>query len=171
MQEDIFLEKLHKIVGADISNLQRNIITQESGRYQVFGDWQILRCPDQAQVYHNGDLKFVAGDVRTALSWCVAEKHRRFELSREIARLDQQVCRTERDITHTSLMLPRVSDQALRDSIRTKLQHKKNLLQEAKNRLSKCIGRAKYIQTRGFNDEIARTRRFTPICTTSPGSW
>ncbi len=170
MQEDLLLQKLHRIVGPDMLSLQRHTITHDRGRYQVFGDWEIIHAGDQAQVYHNGDLKFVARDVRTALSWCVAERHRRFELSRDIARWDQKVQRTQRDIDHTAMLLPRIHDQELRDNIQTKLLHKKQMLLEAKNRLSKCIGHAKYIQIRGFNDEIARTRRFTPICTTGTGS-
>lgn len=170
MQDDLLLQKLHRIVGPDMLSLQRHTITQDRGRYQVFGDWEIIQAPDQAQVYHNGDLKFMASNVRTAMSWCVAERHRRFELSRDIARWDQQVQRVQRDIAHTAALLPRVQDPDLRHTIQDKLQLKRQLLREAKNRLSKCIGRAKYIQIRGFNDEIARTRRLTPICTTGTGS-
>ena len=170
MIPDDVLAKLQRMVDADMRSLERHIITEDQGRYTLFGDYEIRSNQDEAHVYHNGDLKFIASSLRAAVSWCVAEKHRRHELSNEISRLDQQQHRVQRDINNTRMMLPRISSTELRSSVSDKLRRKEQVLEDVKIRLSNCIDRAKYIQIRGFNDEIARTRRLTPIRSNCSGS-
>ena len=169
LPQDI-LEKLQRIVGPDMRVIERNLMMGDAGRYQLFGDYEIHDHGSEAHVYHNGDLKFIASSTRSAVSWCVAERHKRHELSNEILRLDQQQHRVQRDINNTEMMLPRITNTALRTSVIDRLQLKQQMLRSVKNRLSNCIDRAKYIQIRGFNDEIARTRQSQPIYSTSAGS-
>lgn len=169
LSQDI-LTKLQRIVGADMRSLERNLMVGDAGRYEVFGNYEIHDHGTEAHVYHNGDLRFIASDTRSAVSWCVAERHKQHELSNEILRLDQQKHRVERDINNTRMMLPRITSTDLRSTVIDKLHVKEQVLSNVKNRLSNCINRAKYIQIRGFNDEIARTRQSQPICSNSAGS-
>ena len=66
------------------------------------------------------------------------------------------------DLSLVQQLFHRYRDPVVRDSVAAKLSHKRQTLLDINSRLEKCANLAKYWQTKGFNDEIARTQHSAP---------
>jgi hypothetical protein len=95
--------------------------------------------------------------TRSALSWCIADKHHAYNTARELLNTDNKLSALTADIATRAAVGDRSRDPALKETILTKLESKiiqKKLLE---NQLTKCVNWAKYVQQRGFENETART--------------
>jgi len=157
------LQKLKRIVKTDIPLVEQNTMARdEHGQYDVFGIYQIQRNQHGASVWHKQELTKQFGSVKSAVSWCIAEKYKKYDLSRNIEQSDIDVTRLNNDVAISQGMIARIKNFDAYIISHTKLENKKAHLSQARNRLEKCVNLAKYFQIRGFNDELARTRGSTP---------
>jgi hypothetical protein len=162
--------RFDRMLSADLAMAQRNMIHQNpDGTYEVFGRWHIQVLADQVQVTSGPHSRHDFARLPAAVSWCIAQKYNQRDLAAEIVRLDGDFRRL-RD----QHQVRRAAAQALRDPLRRSIAMVKS--QEAHSRykniglrLAECARRAKYFQIRGFNDEIARTRRPAPHRTSRDG--
>jgi hypothetical protein len=160
MTSDLTLQRLFDIVKKDSVLIEQNLITVDDGVYHVFNRFQIRSMSDSRYQVSRGDhAQAVFSTLSAALSWCIAEKLQNYTLSRNIQQLDQQCARLSDDLDLREKLMSRSKDNAYRDIVSSKTMNKKQALKLARNQLQKCVAVAKYFQTKGFNDEIARTRR------------
>lgn len=164
------LRRLEKIVGPDLESLSENVIFREHNQYKVFNTWTIQPGPGVVHVLdqHNQSLTFE--NLKIAVAWCIAKKYRANKLAQEIQQLDHKQSTLQTDIVITKRLLTRTSDRELKIISEIKLEDKQVRLRFAQSQMNKCVNRAKYCQLRGFNDEIARTRRPTPNRTDNQGT-
>jgi hypothetical protein len=141
---------------------EKNAIIQHSNGYNVFGKFDLRREEHGVTVWFKQDQVHWFSSPKSAVSWCVAEKYNKFDLSREIALADSDTVRLSNDVAISQELLPTIQDRDRRSIARHKLEHKQSQLKQAQERLTKCVNLAKYFQIRGFNDELARTRRQAP---------
>jgi len=160
MKSDQEFERLFR---QEFRNVMPNTIWQnDDGSYQVFGHYCIQSERPGFRVFCSATDVGVFSSTRTALSWCIADKHKSYNTAREILALDNKLTSLTHDINARAAVGDRSKDPALRETILTKLETKiirKKLLE---NQLTKCVNWAKYCQQRGFDNETQRTGRSQP---------
>ena len=161
MKQDKILSKLKNIVETDLDNLKGNTIFQADGKYHVFDKYTLTKLPDTTFLVSKKNYNDrIFSSMRSALSWCIADKYQQLELARSIQKLDTEKYVMNNDVNTRSGLLKDITDPDRREIIKFKLDHKKSSLKLVENRLTKCVNLAKYWQIQGFNlDETARTKR------------
>jgi hypothetical protein len=135
------------------------IVDDKKGTVLAFGRYRIEQRAASVQLYVDEELRLNFSDRRSALSWCVADKHQQLNLARRISQLDEQKLLITNDIDTRRVLLQRSRNTRYRDTVSTKLAAKMRHRASVLDQLEKCITQAKYIQIRGFTNETARTRR------------
>ena len=160
MKQNKFISRLETIVASDLDNLKSNMIFQADGKYHVFDQYTITNLKDSVTVSKQKYTDRTFSTLRSALSWCIADKYKQLELSIAIQKLDAEKTIMHNDVTARNALLKNITDPDRREIVRFKLDNKKANLKVVENRLTKCINLAKYWQIQGFNlDETARTKR------------
>lgn len=137
----------------------KTIFQNEHGEYEVFGRYLIRSEPGGYRVFCSAtDVGLFTG-TRTALSWCIADKHRSYALAHNLHMLDQKLGHITNDIAVRAAVGDRSTRPQFREDIEIKLEGKIILKKQLELQLSKCIDQAKYYQQRGLDNETARTGR------------
>ena len=164
--ENMFQE----VLGRDAEMAQINLIHPDGTGYRVFDRYQMQDHGGRVEVRRDGEEPCEFSCTRSALSWCIADKYRQRATAQEIQTLDQRRRQLRDDIDMSRQLLERTREHHNREVIEAKMQYKRQMLRDADLRLDKCVALAKYWQIRGFNDEIARTRRPAPNSTNRPSN-
>ena len=155
------LEKLQRMVERDLPDLASIAIVKDSNEYLVFGCYSVVKQPKTGRVTvsKHGVLYHRFSSLRTALSWCIADKHQQYSLTRDIERLDADKSLLEDDLAVRQPLALRIKDFVLKEAVMLKIETRKRRLTAVTDQLDKCVNLAKYWQIRGFNNETARTGR------------
>lgn len=153
------LQRLEKIVGPDLETLSENAIFRDQGQYNMFNTWTITPGPGLVQVLDQNQQAMTFENLKIAAAWCIAKKYKHSQLAQEIEQLDHKQSVLKTDIAITKKLLTRLHDRDQKTISQIKLEDKQTRLRFTQHQMEKCVNRAKYCQLRGFNDEIARTRR------------
>jgi hypothetical protein len=147
-----------QIVNEDLPELQENLIVGNSDGYSAFGHYNISRKEHGYQVKRKQAVIAIFSEMRTALSWCIADKYKQLHLANDILDLDQQKQTASADYRVRYRLYEQLSanKQAL---IEQKIEARRDRIIAINNKLSQCVGIAKYWQIRGFNNETERIRR------------
>lgn len=160
MKKQQAINKLLNLVKDDIPQLEKNsIIPQDSG-YLAFGKYHISPPVDGIVTVHKQtQLCGEFNNVKTALSWCIADKFRQFKLADQILQLEKQIIMVVADLHVRSTLASRFKTPGQRSATEPKLSARRYRLTQLNHHLDKCVNLAKYWQIRGFNNETARTGR------------
>lgn len=162
--------KVQQMLASDLVLAESNMITPCSpGVYDVFGRWKLRDQQHQVEITARDRLVGRFSNVRSALSWCIAEKYQQHELSHNIRNLDRDLQRFHAAHDAYREILTRITDPQRRWVVGVKSDEATLRYRQAAERMSIYVSRAKYLQIRGFNDEIARTRRPAPHRTSRDG--
>ena len=161
-----YWDRLESILTPDLDEIKNNLIVKENNQYNVFGNYLITPIGLDVEVKFKGVITHHFATLKSAVSWCIADKFRQYSLCQEIKNLDQDQTRLNDDINTTLHILKDLTNIEQKNIVEVKLQNKQLKLDLVHNSLLKCANRAKYWQIRGFNDEIARTRRQASNTTT-----
>jgi sulfur transfer complex TusBCD TusB component (DsrH family) len=157
MKSDQEFDRMFRQEFCDIVN---NLIWQnDAGEYEVFGKYRIVPMRPGYQVFCSATDAGTFHSTRTALSWCIADKHSSYNLARELLETDNKLYSLNQDISARTAVGERSKDPNFRDIIATKLESKIINKKRLENQLTKCVNWAKYCQQRGFENETARTGR------------
>ena len=159
MNQKKVLERLQDIVAMDLNDMAKNVILPDGAGYQVFEIYSLQPVAGQWQVGKRGDIVSNRGSLKSAVSWCVADKYNQIRLGMDIIDLDRQCQLTKNDIEVRSLLQKKIRDVDLKSAVNIKITTRQLRLRVLGERLEKCINRAKYLQIRGFNNETARSGR------------
>lgn len=139
-------------------NIHNMIVDDESGGYVAFGRYHLRPAQQTFEVYTpGGNLIGSFSNKRTAISWCVADKYNQLKLAQNIRVLDIKKQALSADIYCRRQLAERSRDNGFSEVVLTKLQPKVQQHTWVDQELEKCLNSAKYIQLRGFQNEIART--------------
>lgn len=153
-------QDLENLVRTELRTLMPNIIWRnDAGEYELFGKYRIISCRPGFKVYCSASEIGTFSSTKTAVSWCVADKYQDFTLARQILHIDQQLENISNDIFVRLGIANRSRRVQLREDIDTKLEPKIIRKKQLENQLIKCVNSAKYLQQRGFDNEIARSSR------------
>jgi hypothetical protein len=154
---------IEQLFRQEFRELMPNVIWEnDNGIYEVFGHYRIEPVATGFGVSCGATDIGVFATTRTALSWCIADKHRAYNTAREILTLDNKLTSTTNDINARAAVGDRSQNPVLRETILTKLESKIIHKKQLENQLTKCVNWAKYCQQRGFDNETARTGRGQP---------
>jgi hypothetical protein len=152
--------KIDKAFLKEFPTLEHNSIWKNSeGNYTVFGRYSLVKEAAGFRVHCSLSDIGIFHSSRSALSWCIADKFKQYNIANELIQLDNNLHHLTIDINTRAAIGERVKNAEQREIILTKLESKILKKKEIENRLSKYINQAKYYQQRGFDNETARTGR------------
>jgi hypothetical protein len=142
-----------------LESIHNLIIDDEEGGWVVFGCYYLTETDQGYNVHKYSSSMGTFASKRSAVSWCVADKNRQLNLAITIKKLDMQKSLVAADIECRRSVANRSRDPLFRETVRTKIEPKITYYKSVSAELEKCINSAKYLQLRGFSNEIARTGR------------
>jgi len=156
-------QDVERMFRQEFRDLMPNVIWQnDNGVYEVFDRYRISPEKTGYTVFCSATEVGTFSSTRSALSWCIADKHHAYNTARELLETDRKLASLTADIATRAGIGDRSRDPVLRETILAKLEskiiHKKHL----ENQLTKCVKWAKYVQQRGFEDETQRIGRGQP---------
>ena len=162
--------EFERAIREELRDIMPNVIlAQDDGTYEVFGKYRITpERPGYAVLCHSTDVG-VFNTTRTALSWCIADKFKDYNLANDILILDNKLTGLTNDINARATIADRSSRPDFRENVGTKLETKMIHKKIVENQLTNCVNLAKYLQQRGFNNETQRIGRSQPNKTSRQG--
>lgn len=153
-------QEFERIFRQEFKDITPNLIWQnKAGEYEAFGRYRIVPVRPGYQVFCAATEVGTFHSTRSALSWCIADKHHAYNTAREMLMVDNKLNALTQDINARAAVGDRSQNPELREIILTKLESKIIHKKQLENQLTKCVNWAKYIQQRGFDNETARTGR------------
>ena len=144
-------QEFKQLFHQEFRDIMPNTIWQnDDGEYEVFGHYRIQPTRPGYRVMCSATDVGVFSSTRTALSWCIADKHKAYNTARELLLTDNKLTALTQDITVRAKIGDRSQNPVLRETILTKLESKIIQKKQLENQLTKCVNWAKYIQQRGF---------------------
>ena len=150
--------RLHDMVAQDLAALAPNTILPDGRGYLAFEIYSIQPQQGLWRVTKRQEQVALMTGLKSAVSWCVADKYHQHRLSTDIENLDQQKLMLESDIAAREHLAKRRLPISP-DALAAKLASRRWRLAQIDERLAKCVNVAKYWQLRGFNNETARAGR------------
>jgi len=135
------------------------ILEDGKGNYMAFNKFILTPISDGIEVRDLSDTVDIFSNLPTAMSYCVANNFRQYNLARRIRLLDQQRRMLTNDLRIRRSQAERSTKPAFREMVQTKIDQKNRYCRSVIAELNKCLDRAKYLQLRGFINETARTSR------------
>lgn len=144
------LQGLLDIASSELERLGHNLILPEGKGYRIFRDYFLRRQKHGWQLTKRHDLVAEFTSSRSALAWCIADKHQQWDLARRIQQLDQRIAITDSGLAPRLL---RFTAGSRNSALAAKIQHRQQQKYTTKAELDKCVSRAKYLQIRGFRND------------------
>jgi hypothetical protein len=155
-------QELEAWVRSELRTIMPNFIwCNDAGEYELFGKYRIVPTRPGYTVYCLANAVGDFSSTKTAVSWCVADKYRNYNLARDILRTDNRLSAVSNDVFVRMGVANKSKRAEFRESIDTKLETKIIRKKELEHELSKYVNLAKYLQQRGFDNETARSGRAT----------
>jgi hypothetical protein len=156
-------QEVERIFRREFQDLMPNVIWQnDDGVYEVFDRYRIHKESCGFRVFCHATDVGIFSSTRTALSWCIADKHRAYNTARELLEVDNKLTCLSHDIATRAAVGDRSQNALLRETILTKLESKIIHKKQLENQLAKCVNWAKYTQQQGFDNETQRIGRSQP---------
>ena len=156
-------QEFDRLFRQEFKDITPNLIWKtDSGEYEAFGRYRIVPQRPGYRVFCSATEVGTFHSTKTALSWCIADKHSAYNTARELLTVDNKLNALTQDINARAAIGDRSKNPELRETILTKLESKIIHKKQLENQLTKCVNWAKYIQQRGFENETARTGRSQP---------
>jgi len=141
--------------------LRRNIdhlIINDGDGLIVFGLYAIKQADQGWNVSDHDRVIHQFQNKKTAISWCVADKYKKYQLASNILALDRKKQLLAADIHCRRVLGERSKTESFRETVEAKVQPKILQFNGISSELEKCINQTKYLQIRGFSNETERTR-------------
>ena len=159
-------QKFERMAQEEFKHILPVLVWQnDRGEYEVFGKYRIVPDNTGYTVYINEDVQGFFNSTRSAMSWCVADKYRQYNLARDLLTFDNMLGHISNDIFVRAGVANKTKNTDIRENIETKLEPRIIQKRELESQLNKCINRAKYLQQKGFENETSRSGSATTIKT------
>jgi len=153
-------QEIEQLIRTELKQVMPNMIWRDdNGDYEVFGRYRIIPQQPGYEVWVHATCVGQFNSTKTALSWCIADKYRSYNLARQLLNTDNYLGHLNNDIFVRVAVANKTKRAQLREDIETKLEPKLIRKKELEQQLAKYVSLAKYLQQRGFNNETARSSR------------
>jgi len=153
------LRRLQQVLEPELLKILPDAILPQGDDYLAFEQYLITKKQNGWMVMQDRKDPREFGSARTALSWCIAEKHHQSHVSVQIHQLDRERDMLIADIDTRSHLKSRIKDIHVRESVDAKIASRRQRLHWVQTNLDKWVNVAKYWQIRGFNNETSRIGR------------
>lgn len=158
--------RVKKFAQEEFKHILPVIIWQsDDNEYEVFGYYKVVVDHPRCTVFINNDEQGTFNSTRTAISWCIADKYKRYNLARDLLSYDNMLAHVTNDIFVRAGIANKTRDPVLKESIEVKLEPKILHKNELKNQIDKCVNWAKYLHQKGFENEAPRPGNATKVKT------
>lgn len=142
-------KKLLDFAHRELWLLRDQLILPDDHGYNVFAHYRIDRENSQYRVSKRHNDCGVFRTTRTALAWCLADKHQDHGLAREILDLESAGSRIQQDLAVRSSIAQKAKSGSQWQTMYHKTLQRQRLKTNIDSQLEKCVARAKYYQIRG----------------------
>lgn len=155
------MNKQSKLEKFAVQELRRNknilIMPDDSGGYVAFDRYHIRPQKTGFEVMSRSyDRISLFSNQRVAMGWCVADKFNHITLASSIKNLDSRKQQLSAHIATVSAALRQSKDSEFEEVVETKLSESLVQFRSVCEQLDKCVNSAKYLQLKGFQNEIER---------------
>jgi hypothetical protein len=146
-------QKVERWAEKEIRRNLDHLIIYEGNQLIAFGLYH-LEQNDQGWVVSDQD-RFIHQfqNKKTAISWCVADKYKRYQLANNILNLDRKKQTIAADIYCRRTLGERSQSESFYETVTAKIQPKIMQYNGITSELENCINQTKYLQIRGFSNE------------------
>jgi hypothetical protein len=155
-----YTQEFNRVIRQEFPEIVNNLIYRdEDGSYSIFDRYRIVNEKPGYRLYCSATDVGLFSTTKSAMSWCIADKNKLYTLARDILQLDIKLRSLTSDINVRANIADLSKQPQFRETITTKLESKIIRKKMVEEQLTKCVNWAKYIQTKGFNNETIRTSR------------
>lgn len=133
-----------------------NSVFETDNEVTAFGQYRIKKSSTGCVILKRNVLIQETATLRSALSWCVADKYNLDQLKHNLIQYDHELARRETDVLHYIHTIRNSQDHELKNAVFDRLLECKDRIKWLKKKLDKCINSAKYCQQKGFDNETSR---------------
>lgn len=160
MKKTSEINRIEQFVIEQYDDVKQNLIIKDNGVYYVFDAYTIAKLNNLTFTVAKSQRdpkKF--SSLKSAISWCIADKFGQLDLAVKIHHLDCLRSDMLNDLQVRQELARKITDRDRKEAVDYKIRFKKHSFELVEKQLSKCINLAKYWQIKGFNrDETSRTR-------------
>lgn len=150
-------KKLKTIVNDEILSNSAESMVKIKDSYIIFGKYRIVENSDLWNVYDHSELTASFSSSRSALSWCILNNLGHYDACRDLTFYDNFYSFKKTDLERFKIKISTTKDPNARQILAAKASQSLIEKFQLKKQLNKCINLAKYYQTRGIDNETART--------------
>jgi hypothetical protein len=150
--------QFNNLVSTELNGLTEHVILQRGNIVECFGVYKILALNGHCEVRQKSKPTNTFTNLRNAVSWCVADKHKNVTVSTQIKQLDTSLMTMQRNSSHAVSFAKTLRNKdIIRYYIITgKLSAIRFGIASITEQLDKLVNYTKYIQLKGFNNEPQR---------------
>ena len=145
---------LNKIAD-ELLNSNPNAIFRNGDSIFAFADYEIVKdSTDQYTVYKNDIYATKCSSCRTALSYCILDKNKKYNEARHLVKLEDKLIGRQSEMMHyRHVITSPKTDLFRKEVVLNRLTDAKFHYNVIKEQLTKSINVAKYCQQKGFDNE------------------
>lgn len=146
---------LNKIAD-ELLNSNPNAIFRNGDSIFAFADYEIVKdSPDDYIVYKNDVREIRCSSCRTALSYCILDKNKKYQEATHLVKLEDKLVGRQNEMMHYRHVITSPKTDAFRKNVvLNRLIDAKYHYNVIQKQLTKSINVAKYCQQKGFDNEI-----------------
>lgn len=149
-------KKLAELVERELPKLLDDIILKDGKQhYRVFGSYTVENKQGYYLVYQQDQYIGQFGSSRSAIAWCIADKHNRIILAKQIQILDEKINRLRQDIDIRHKIAEKATGEFW-ETVSLKTAYRREQSRLLETQLTNCVNSAKYLQLRGNSNETKR---------------
>jgi len=133
-----------------------NSIFETDDEVSAFGQYRIKKSSTGCIILKRNVAIQETTNLRSALSWCIADKYNLIQLRNNLIKYDHELSRREKDVLYYIHTIKNSQDCDLKNTVLDRLIQCKDRIKCLKKKLDKCINSAKYCQQKGFDNETSR---------------
>ena len=146
---------LNKIAD-ELLNSNPNAIFRNGDSIFAFAEYEIVKeSPEHYSVYKNDMHVIECSSCRTALSYCILDKNKKYNEAKHLVALEDKLVGRQNEMMHYRHVITSPKTDLFRKEVvlhrLSSAKYEYNLIQK---QLTKTINVAKYCQQKGFDNEI-----------------
>lgn len=145
--------KIERWAEKEIRRNMNHLIVDDGNRLLVFGHYELSVSALGCLVHERDTVVHQFHNKKTAISWCVADKFKKYQLANNILILDRKMQLLSADIYCRKTLGDRGRTESFYETVNVKMQPKIMRYQSVTSELENCINQTKYLQIRGFSNE------------------
>lgn len=155
------IDKIESIAASELAKISQNTIIREGNVVECFRYYTITYIGKSWQVSKHEQYVADFESLRTAVSWCIADKSNYNIISQQIKYHGSSLVPKLSKLKSITQFANRIckTDKVRYEIAQHQISYIRAKINGSKEQLNKLIDLTKYIQFKGFNDETPRFRK------------